>query len=151
MLTIELVRRLDAKKDNSVLELLRKGDRYEGPWPFILDEDYRQDELPALALKWEIPLDVLSQYIELATYIDQTAQMSLDPEFAQSPEQMADELGIDFAEFEPYFVQEVLKIRDALAKEDDEEAATCAATSPPWETEEDLLEDFQQDASLHSD
>ena len=151
---MEVIERLDARRDADVRKVLRivgLGRNYEGPSPFILDPDYDMDQLPLLAEEWGVSLEILSKYRLLVDYIDQTAQQSLDPEFSLAPEQMADDLGIDFAEFEPYFVAEVSRIREALAEDDDVEAASSYSGLPPWETAEDFLEDLQQDALANCD
>ena len=131
MFTMELVLKLDTLRDHDVREILRRGDKYDGPSPFILDPDYDLDQLPALAAKWGVSLEILCQYRVLVDYIDHTAQMCIDPETELPPEAMAEDLGIDFAIFEPYFLAEVEKIRQALSEEDDDNAARGFSSFSP--------------------
>ena len=146
--SIELAEKLDEQVDAIVREMLRLGDEYEGPWPILLDPDYDLDELPALAEKLEISLDVLSQYRLMLDYIDQTAHMRLDDELSPSPEKIAADLSIPFSKFDPYFVRKVQEIRESLIADDDEEVVDSGGGSMPWETKEALLDDLQHDAAM---
>ena len=147
-LTIDVVRRLDAKRDASVRLCLLQQGNFDGPWPFILDPDYDLDQLPQLAEDWGVSVDVLSQYRLMLDYIDQTAQMALDEELSPSPEQIASRLNISFEVFEPYFVAEVMKIRRALADGEYEESTARSGGAMPWETGEALDDDIAHDAEM---
>ena len=125
--------------------LLSRG-TYDGPWPFILDAEF--DQLEELAAEWGVSPEILRLYIDLCDYVDRTAQMALDPELSPTPEKVAAKLGIDFAVFEPYFVAEVVRIREALVDDKDEEVLTGAAGPLPWHTKQALLDDLQQDAAM---
>ncbi|MCX6719649.1 MAG: hypothetical protein NTV36_00860 [Candidatus Staskawiczbacteria bacterium] len=153
MLTIALVRELDNLRDATVREVLCEGEKYKGPLPFILDP-HCEDQLPALARKWGVPLHILAKYQVLCEYIDQTAQYCLDEELALSPEEFAADLGMDFSELEPYITGQVLEIRHALEEDRDENALQASEIAgrglsrAEWES---YLNDLRQDTGVTCD
>ena len=156
---VEAAERLDDQLEAILQEMMLavgSGVLYDGPSPLILDPDYDMTQMPALAEKCGVSLDLLSRYRVMADYINMYAQGTLDPEFSLAPEDFAgDELGLVFNVFEPYFNRKVNRIRQDLVRDADEEACVLHSTGQlpvdPWEAEADELAALQKDALRQCD
>lgn len=116
-LSVPVARRLDGWIDAEVRNMLRilgLGCDYNEPSPLLLDPDYDMSQLPALARRMGVSLEVLSKYRLLCDYIDIWAQGSIDPNRPLSPEELAADLGISFEVFEPYKDSRVARVRADL-------------------------------------
>ena len=117
-MSLARIQELDRKSEKEVRKFLRLGPAYGDPLPFFLYEEYR-NQLLAMARKFGVPPEEFETYVWVQAYIDASAQS--DCVGLPSPENIAQRLGIPFADFSDYLLKQIKLIHDALADEDDEE------------------------------
>ncbi|MDO8486542.1 MAG: hypothetical protein Q7S77_02520 [Candidatus Staskawiczbacteria bacterium] len=128
-MTLSRIRELDKKKDEEVRKFLQLGVAYGEPLPLFLHEEY-SGELPRMAEKFGVPQDEFQTYVWVQVYINASAQS--DCSELPSPESIALQLGVPFAEFE-YYLHEQIKLIHAALADDEEEEFFLPVTREEWD------------------
>lgn len=100
-------------------------------------------KLDRLARKLGLPLEKFCLYVWFQTYIRELSR-TCSP--LPSTDVVAQQLGIDPHEFDNYVQSAAIRYDDLVALEPPENEILA-----PWEHEDDLLEDLQNDAAMRGD
>ena len=103
-----------------------------------------------MAQKAGVPQERFSSYIWLQAY---TRELACSCDDIPAPEDVAQQFGIDWLDFQKYFLDRAEAFRDESVVEDNDFrwARQQGLFLYPWEEKEDILADLQEDAGLMGD
>lgn len=148
-LTMERIKELDVVSGEDVLGFLR----HVRLVTFFHEDNTRK--IREMAQRAGISPERFSSYAWLQAYIRELARSCND---APAPENVAQQFGIDWLDFQEYFLDRAETFRDeSISIEDDTEdddfrrPQQQSFPPDPWEEDEDRLADLQEDAGLQGD
>lgn len=146
-ITMERVKKLDRIWVKECSECLQMAKSYRGPSPFFIQEKYLDGvDLKKIAMKWRVSIEELQTYITLQRYVNSAANN--DCQDLPQPEDAAREFGISLTEFNDYLHEEVKKIHDSRAEDEDDITGWRDVTAEDFG---DIEDDILQDAAIEGE
>ena len=117
-MTLARIQQLDKRCDEETRKFLQLGPAYGDLPPFFLHDEYA-GRLPEMAKNFGASPEEFETYVWVRGYVYSSTQT--DCEELPPPEEIAQQMGIPFEEFNEYLLLQMKLIHDAFVAEEDEE------------------------------